>query len=146
MRKPVLITLLLGVMVGLALLSYRGLTSTASATEPPPDGEIIASMLNSAKTADIGSLPSLPAASYTLPAAGVDVMRVRMEETYTIDGIGTETVQLSGWIAARHDTPRAAPGQTKVAWGTAIIDTEFVGLELTGESKIFRTDSRFFGR
>lgn len=137
MKKLMLLTLAAGVMFGLALLAYRGVSSTATATEPLPDKEVIANLVHEARTTDLSGLPALPAKSFTLPAAGIDVMRVRMEETYTIAGVGTDTVQLTGWIAARHDSPRPAPGQTKVAWGTAIIDTEFVGLELKGESKIF---------
>lgn len=133
MKKITLITLAAGVMFGLSLLVYQ----SASATEPRPDKEVIADLVRDAKTTDISGLPALPAKSYTLPAAGIEVMRVKMEETYTIAGVGTDTVQLTGWIAARHDAPRPVPGQTKVAWGTAVIDTEFVGLELRGESKIF---------
>lgn len=133
MKKLILLTLVAGAMIGLSLIAYRGV----SATEPRPDKEVIANLVRDAKTADISGLPALPAKPYTLPAAGIEVMRVQMEETYTIAGVGTDTVQLTGWIAAKHDTPRPIPGQTKVAWGTAVIDTEFVGLELKGESKIF---------
>lgn len=133
MKKLMLLTLVAGVMLGVSLIAYRG----ASATEPRPDKEIIADVVRDARTADINALPALPAKSFTLPTAGVEVMRVRMEETYTIAGVGTDTVQLTGWIAAKHDTPRPIPGETKVSWSTAVIDTEFVGLELKGESKIF---------
>jgi hypothetical protein len=135
MKKLILLTLVAGVMIGLSLIAYRGV----SATEPGPDKEVIANLVREARTADISALPALPAKPYTLPAAGIEVMRVQMEETYTIAGVGTDTVQLRGWIAARHDTPRPVAGQTKVSWDTAVIDTEFVGLELKGESKIFGT-------
>lgn len=74
---------------------------------------------------------------YTLPEAGVDVMRVRLEETYEVEGVGRDTVELTGWIAVRHDEPRLAPGETDLAWGTAVIDTEFLAMELTGNSEIF---------
>ena len=47
---------------------------------------------------------------YTLPGASVDVMRVRLEESYTIDGIGKDDVELTGWIAVRHGASRPAPG------------------------------------
>lgn len=101
--------------------------------------KITADLVREARTADISAFPALPAKSFTLPAAGIEVMRVQMEESYTIAGVGTDTVQLKGWIAARHDAPRPAPGQTEVRWRTAVIDTEFVGLKLRGESKLFGT-------
>ena len=52
-------------------------------------------------------------------------------------GVGKDTVELTGWIAARHDTPRPAEGETEIRWGTAVVDTEFVGLELEGNSSVF---------
>src|SRR5947209_2176618 len=64
-------------------------------------------------------------------------MRVRLEETYTVKGIGKDTVELTGWIAVRHGASRPAPGFHTVSWQTAVTDTEFVGLDLQGESKTF---------
>jgi ketosteroid isomerase-like protein len=105
------------------------------------------------KNVDLTKLSALPAERFVLPPAGVDVMRVRLEETYEIKGIGRDTVELTGWIAAKHDNARAAEGETEVKWGTAVVDTEFVGLELRGESKLFgpvlvhlKTDARSLGQ
>src|SRR5947209_10613787 len=64
-------------------------------------------------------------------------MRVRLEETYTVKGIGKDTVELTGWIAVRHGASRPAPGFRTVSWQTAVTDTEFVGLDLHGESNVF---------
>jgi hypothetical protein len=89
------------------------------------------------KTADLASLKPVSVQPFTLPTASVDVMRVRLEETYDVKGIGTDTVQLYGWIAVTHDNPRAAWGETEIRWDTAISQTEFVGMDLNGESKIF---------
>lgn len=87
--------------------------------------------------AKVESLPSINVKPYTLPGASVDVMRVRLQETYEIAGIGNDTVDLSGWIAVRHGASRAANRQLPVSWGNSITDTEFVGLELQGQSSIF---------
>lgn len=85
----------------------------------------------------LASLAPLEVQPYTLPGPGVQVMRAELEETYEIEGIGRDTVQLRGWIAVSHAAPRAAKGETLVTWNTAVMDTEFVGLDLHGESTIF---------
>src|SRR5258708_28442721 len=107
--------------------------SAASAS----DAARIDGLLNELTVTDIESLPALPVAPFVLPTASADVMRVRVNETYQVYGVGTDTVQLSGWIAVTHDNPRPARGETEVAWGTAVAATEFVGLHLKGESALF---------
>jgi hypothetical protein len=107
---------------------------------PQDDAARIASLVSEMRSMDFAKLESLePIAikDYTLPDPGVDVMRVRLEETYTVAGVGKDTVELSGWIAVSHGASRPAPGQTLVSWATAVTDTEFVGLELQGNSKVF---------
>jgi len=111
--------------------------STWAQDRSPSDQERIAALLAEMKTADLASLKPISVQPFTLPTASVDVMRVRLEETYDVKGIGTDTVQLYGWIAVTHDNPRAAQGETEIRWGTAISQTEFVGMDLNGESKIF---------
>ena len=87
--------------------------------------------------AKLNRLSPIDVRQYELPEAGVQVMRARVEETYTIDGIGRDTVELNGWIAVRHGAPRPALGENSVEWGSAVLDTEFVGMSLSGESKVF---------
>lgn len=114
-----------------------GMTVSAS---PSDDSVRIASLVNEMNKMDFGRLEKLQPVqvkSYTLPGPSVDVMRVRLEETYTIDGIGKDTVELTGWIAVRHGASRPAAGEKTVSWATAVTDTEFVGLELRGESEVF---------
>ncbi|HSF39630.1 MAG TPA: DUF6073 family protein [Thermoanaerobaculia bacterium] len=114
-----------------------GMTVSAA---PSDDSVRIASLVNEMNSLDFGKLESLPSVnvkSYALPGPSVDVMRVRLEETYTIEGIGEDTVELTGWIAVRHGASRPAPGESTVTWSTAVTDTEFVGLELRGESEVF---------
>jgi hypothetical protein len=114
-----------------------GITVSAA---PSDDSVRIASLVNEMNRLDFAKLETLKPVqvkSYSLPGPSVDVMRVRLSETYTIDGIGEDTVELTGWIAVRHGASRPAPGEKTVSWETAVTDTEFVGLELRGQSDVF---------
>jgi hypothetical protein len=139
MKKTLIVTLVCGLLLALTAVvkSDRLSANPPAEVKETTDAQRIAGLLDEMKTVDLSKLTPLPAERFTLPPAGVDVMRVRMEETYEIKGIGRDTVELVGWIAAKHDNARPADGETEVKWGTAIVDTEFVGLELRGESKIF---------
>jgi hypothetical protein len=114
-----------------------GITVSAAT---PDDSVRIASLVNEMNRMDFTKLETLKPVqvkSYSLPGPSVDVMRVRLSETYTIDGIGEDTVELTGWIAVRHGASRPAAGEKTVSWETAVTDTEFVGLELRGQSDVF---------
>jgi ketosteroid isomerase-like protein len=93
--------------------------------------------MNSMSDQQLDSLAPLPMEKFKLPSASVDIMRVRMEESYDVKGIGKDTVQLHGWIAVIHDNPRPVAGATEARWGTATTPTSFVGLELKGNSELF---------
>jgi hypothetical protein len=124
----------------LALAALVVVAGVAVAAAPQDDSVRIASLVNDMKSMDFGQLEALrpvEVKSYTLPGPSVDVMRVRLEETYTIDGVGKDTVELTGWIAVRHGASRPAPGESLVSWATAVTDTEFVGMELRGNSDVF---------
>jgi hypothetical protein len=134
MSKRTLLILLTIAAVTLAV-GYR-----VNAAPAASDTVRIASLVGEMENlgfAKVESLPSINVKPYTLPGASVDVMRVRLQETYEIAGIGNDTVDLSGWIAVRHGASRAANRQLPVSWGNSITDTEFVGLELQGQSSIF---------
>lgn len=126
-----------------ALLSAAAWSGRASGGDTPVkaavaiDAERVANLLSFMERANLEALPSIDIKPFEIPDASVDVMRVRLEETYDIQGVGKDTVVLKGWIAVKHDNPRAAVGETEVKWGTAVSDTEFVGMDLRGESKIF---------
>ncbi len=87
--------------------------------------------MNSLSQVQLASLEAIPPQPYTLPKPGVDVMRVQLDESYTIDGIGEDTVELTGWIAVTHGKP------TTDKWATAVTDTQFVAMDLVGNSKVF---------
>jgi len=117
--------------------SHNASKDSLNAARGARDAQRIENVLSEITEADLGSLPALTIEPWVIPHASVDVMRVRMEETYDIAGVGTDTVQLTGWIAVKHDNARPAVDETKVQWGTAVSDTEFVGLDLRGESAVF---------
>lgn len=140
MRRILSVTSAFVVVVGICLLVWgaaRHSNADSNSLKPMTDAERIASLLETMETADLASLPALEIEPFTLPTAGVDVMRVRLNETYDIAGIGKDTVELTGWVAVKHDNPIAAKGESEVKWGTAVSATEFVGLELNGTSSLF---------
>ena len=79
----------------------------------------------------------IPVPPFTLPPAGVDVMQVNMVETYTINGVGTDTVSLSGTLVTSRGTPLLGPGQTTQSWDTSTVVSQFTWLNLSGTSPIF---------
>jgi hypothetical protein len=106
----------------------------AKAYAADSDAVKIASLVHDMKGMDqtrLAALPAIPPQPYTLPEPGVDVMRSKLTETYAIDGIGEDTVELTGWIAVTHGKPSTND------WNTAVTDTQFVALELHGQSKLF---------
>ena len=140
MKKIIFGASLSMLLVVLLFLAWGVQTSrTVAAVEPGrlTDAERINHLLDEMRTVNLDELQALPVQPFHIPNASVDVMRVRLEETYEVDGIGRDTVQLTGWIAAKIDDPRPAPGETEVKWGTAISDTEFIGMELHGNSPKF---------
>ncbi len=128
-------------LVACAIAVLAITTGGGAAAAPPPSDDVrIAALVDEMGALDFATLEALPAVdvkSRQLPGPSVDVMRVKLQETYKIMGIGEDTVELTGWIAVRHGASRPAPGFKTVSWETAVTDTEFVGLELRGESEIF---------
>ena len=140
MKKILACALLSTTLVALAFFFWTGRSTGATAlasSKSLTDAERIDQLLGDMKTTDLNKLPALEVRPFEIPGASVDVMRARLEETYEIDGIGRDTVQLSGWIAAKIDEAHPMEGETEVRWGTAISDTEFIGMELRGESPKF---------
>lgn len=100
----------------------------------------VATLISELKTTtekQLAQLTPITVERFVIPGPGVQVMRARLEETYSIDGIGRDKVELNGWIAVRHGQPRATGGATEINWNTAVLDTEFVGMNLKGDSDVF---------
>jgi hypothetical protein len=136
-KKPWFVGLSLVLALGVAVVSM----TTANAAQPETSDAVkIASLvkdLDRTTPAELGKLEALPIRAYEIPPAGVDVMRARLTETYSVDGVGSDQVELSGWIAVRHGQARPVDGATELKWNTAILTTEFVGMDLQGHSDVF---------
>jgi hypothetical protein len=113
---------------------------SAWAADPSSDSAKVASLINELKTAGpdgLAAMKPIPIRRFEVPGPGVDVMRARLRETYAVDGLGQDEVELTGWVAVRHGMARAAAGFNEVNWNTAVLDTAFVGMDLRGTSKLF---------
>jgi hypothetical protein len=136
MRKKLWVAVLsLSLTCGFVLVLQNASASGASS-----DDVKVASLLNEMKTlrADgLSAMQPIPIRQWEVPGPGVDVMRAQLEETYSVDGVGTDTIELSGWIAVRHGQAYPVEGQTEINWNTAILDTQFVDMDLSGTSKLF---------
>ena len=111
MKRILLIVLACAVIFTVVVLVRTGrifAKAPSTVAKKITDDDRVASLINELKSIDLSKLTPLPAERFVLPPAGVDVMRVRLEETYEIKGVGRDTVELTGWIAARHDNARAA--------------------------------------
>src|SRR5258708_19209145 len=86
--------------------------SAASAS----DAARIDGLLNELTVTDIESLPALPVTAFALPSASADVMRVRLNETYQVYGVGMDTVDLTTWLPVTHHTPRPPPAQPNLTF------------------------------
>lgn len=128
--------LMLGAACGTAMFAINA----TAGSEPTADEVKIAAFMQEMKSMTptrLNDLEPIPVQQYELPGSGIDVMRARLEETYSVDGVGTDTVELTGWIAVKHDNARPAKGETELNWNTAVVDTEFVAMDLTGTSEVF---------
>jgi len=128
---------LIAVSVSCALAAFG---FAAWAADSSSDSARVASLINELKTAGpdgLAAMKPIAIRRFEVPGPGVDVMRARLRETYAVDGIGQEEVELTGWVAVQHGMARPAPGFNEVSWNTAILDTWFVGMDLRGNSKLF---------
>src|SRR6185436_16922271 len=107
---------------GVLFVLYMALGGSSTASNPPPttpnsltDAELTEKLIQKMSTVDLDSLPAIEVERFSLPSAGIDVMRVRLEETYEVEGVGKDTVELTGWIAAKIDNARSAEGESEVA-------------------------------
>lgn len=124
------------VLVCAVALSWR----TAAASGGTSDEVKIATLVHDMDALDSAGLQAMrpiPIPRWQIPGPGVDVMRARVVETYSVDGIGQDTVELTGWAAVRHGQAYAADGASEITWNNAILPTEFVGLDLHGTSALF---------
>jgi hypothetical protein len=75
----------------------------------------------------------------TIPNAGIDTIDVTIEETYDVQGLGKDTVTLTGTLVADRGVPLLRLGEKKVGWNSAMVVANFTSLKLSGESNVFGT-------
>jgi hypothetical protein len=97
----------------------------------------VAAVLDYMRNVDLHAMRPLEAKKHEFPEPSIHVMRVKLHELYELDGIGTDKVELSGWIAVRQGAARPVRPASKATWRNGLVETEFVGLELRGESELF---------
>lgn len=73
----------------------------------------------------------------SLPPSGVDNIAITMVETYDVEGIGKDTVELTGRLVAVRGTPLLGPDAARQEWDTSTVVARFTELALEGESEIF---------
>lgn len=73
----------------------------------------------------------------TVPRAGVDTLDIQLEETYEVEGVGKDTLHLSGTLVADRGAPLIDPKQREVQWATSTVVACFRSLNARGVSKIF---------
>ncbi|MGA5300084.1 DUF6073 family protein [Nucisporomicrobium flavum] len=76
---------------------------------------------------------------YQLTPGSIDTMSVRVREKIDIHGVGMDVVEMAGVFTVRRDHPCTPSGQSEPVWGESCIKTEFRGLELVGQSRLFGT-------
>lgn len=74
---------------------------------------------------------------YTVPPAGVDTVEINLEETYSVEGVGSDTVKLSGSLIANRGAPLVDPEVKSVDWKTSTVVASFQSLDVRGESDVF---------
>ena len=74
---------------------------------------------------------------FSVPPAGTDTVDITIEETYSVEGVGSDTVTLSGSLVAERATPLIDPARGEVEWETSLIVANFVSLDVRGESEVF---------
>jgi hypothetical protein len=73
----------------------------------------------------------------TIPKAGIDTVDITIEETYDVQGVGNDTVTLTGKLVADRGVPLLVLGQREITWETAIVVAKFTSLKLAGKSQVF---------
>lgn len=123
-------------LVAICILAVAAQASAEAASDEVRIARLVTEM-TAMPSEELNALDPLPVRRYELPPPGVDVMRARLSETYVVEGIGEDTVELTGWVAVKHFDTRPAQNESELTWTTAVTSTEFVGMGLSGNSELF---------
>jgi ketosteroid isomerase-like protein len=138
MRKAIPILFALAVVAaGYTSIRVRAAGQPVTRTTAQINQERVDTLIEAMRHVDLDALAPIEVKPLVLPEPSIDVMHVRLEETYDIAGVGKDTVELKGWIAVKHDHTHPGDGAESLTWNTAVTDTEFVAMDLRGESPIF---------
>jgi hypothetical protein len=74
---------------------------------------------------------------FTLPDAGIDTTEITLEEHYSVEGVGEDTIVLRGTLIADRAAPLIGFGQETAEWDTATVVARFTSLAVSGESDVF---------
>jgi hypothetical protein len=74
---------------------------------------------------------------HTVPKAGIDTVDITIEETYEVEGLGRDTVQLNGTLVANRTVPLFDLGKKSADWKTAAVVAHFTSLDVKGDSNVF---------
>jgi hypothetical protein len=106
----------------------------------PPNGtaeDRTKAVIEHMKALNIDEMTPIEIEKFQVPPASIHVMRVKLEESYTIDGIGSEKVDLKGWIAVVQYAPKPIDATKPLSWENSLVETQFVALDLKGQSNMF---------
>src|SRR4051794_25583405 len=73
----------------------------------------------------------------TVPPAGVDHIDITLHETYTVEGVGSDTVELKGTLISDRGEPLIDPDRGEVDWETTAVVASFRALNVRGKSDVF---------
>ena len=122
------------------MLLLAGQCAMADDQWRPPQGtadDRTKAVIEHMKGLNIDELTPIAIEKFHLPPASIHVMRVKLEESYTIDGIGSEKVDLKGWIAVVQSAPQPIDVTKPLSWENSVVETQFVALDLKGQSNMF---------
>lgn len=74
---------------------------------------------------------------FTVPAAGTDTTDITIEESYSVEGVGEDTVTLTGTLSSERAVPLIDPEHGEVNWETSTIVARFTHLDVRGSSDVF---------
>lgn len=140
-RRVSLVLLVFAIIAGGLFVASSQAQNEAELSYEATSSEVkVASLMRELDTMgdkEFYALDALEVKKFHVPPDSVDVMRARVTETYTVDGIGEDTVELSGWVAVKHHNARPVDGSGELTWENAVVDTEFIGMDLKGVSDVF---------
>lgn len=74
---------------------------------------------------------------FSIPPEGIDIVDITLKETYNVEGVGEDTILLTGELEAHRTAPMIGHGEKSENWESTTVAAVFTNLSVTGESKLF---------